>query len=267
MVRQTIVPLTLFLACSTVRADPKAQTAQAAQAKGRTLVERMVSKVGSMQKLHALRDVEYTYIYRRPDGAMDLSLERYRFDGELSWGRYIVHEVFVSPGVDGDVVQSFDGKTARVTVNGEPSEDPKERERAAFGRKTTYYWFAMMPKLLDPGTHHEHQGTRNVDGVEYDLVNVTFGKSVGETTDRYLLYVNPNTGLVDQFLFTVMDFNVTQPYLMKVEYDEVDGILLPARRRYVASDWEGKVASDKWVHEIMTGIRFDNGFSARDFAP
>lgn len=208
---------------------------------------------------------KYTYIYRRPDGTMDLSLERYRFDGELSWARYIIHEIFVSPDVEGDVIQGFDGKSSWVIIDGVPTEDPKVVRLAAFGRRTNYYWFAMMPKLLDPGVRHDYQGTRTVDGITYDLIHVTFDKSVGASTDRYLLYVNQKTGLVDRFLFTVVDLKMTKPYLMKVTNEEVDGLLLPTGRKYVPSAWDRKPAHQDWVNEIMVGIHFSNRFSVRDF--
>lgn len=66
---------------------------------------------------------------------------------------------------------------------------------------------------------------------------------------------------MDQFLFTVMDFGREEPLLMKVDYVEAEGLMLPAMRRYAPSNWEGEVADDAaWVLEICEEIRFDNGF-------
>ncbi len=234
--------------------------------RARQLVEAMVDKVGAMKELHRRRDVEYTYVYRRPTGQTDVSVERYVFDGELSWGRYVVHDV-LDPEASGEIIQGYVDGQAWVTVDGKPNQDAAAVARAAFVRPTNYYWFAMMPKLLDPGVKLEHLGGQTVDGVAYDRVNVTFSNSKKEKTDRYLLYINPKTKLVDRFLFTVIDYGMTDPLLMTVEYEEIDGLLLPTRRRYApAKDWNGEVEKEAWVEETMLTIRFNNGFPRAAFA-
>jgi hypothetical protein len=43
-----------------------------------------------MEKLRTFRDVEYKYTYRdKKTGKADISIERYVFDGELSWAKYL----------------------------------------------------------------------------------------------------------------------------------------------------------------------------------
>jgi hypothetical protein len=59
-------------------------------AKARTLIETMSRTVGGMEKLRTFRDVEYKYTYRdKKTGKADISIERYVFDGELSWAKYL----------------------------------------------------------------------------------------------------------------------------------------------------------------------------------
>lgn len=210
------------------------------------------------------KDVQYTYLYRS-QGKLDLSVERYRFDGELSYARYIVHEVFVAPDAEGDVIQAYDGETTRVSVAGRVIRDPKQLQLARFLRSTNFYWFAMMHKLRDPGVRHRYKGTKKMGDAVYDLLEVTFEGSDEDTADTYLLYINPETHLVDQFLFTVVALGKTKPFLMKVQYDDFGSIKLPTRRKYAPSDWDGRVNSKEWVHEVMTGLHFDNGFKRKDF--
>ena len=112
---------------------------------------------------------------------------------------------------------------------------------------------------------YEYNGSKNVDGTEYDLVKISFGEGVGDAQDTYLLYINPETKLIDQFLFTVMDFGLETPLLMKVEYEEVNGLKLPAKRKYVQADWDGVPQNDNWVAEISTNIKFNNGFDRSIF--
>ena len=151
-------------------------------------------------------------------------------------------------------------------MGGEKTTDEKKLKMADFLRKTNFYWFAMTFKLLDPGMRYTYEGRREVDGTAYELVKVGFEEGVGDVSDTYLLYINPNTWRVDRFLFTILDFGKTEPFLMEVEYGRIDGVLLPVKRRYVPSDWSGKVGRKaKWTDEVTAGVRFGNGFKSRLF--
>jgi hypothetical protein len=134
------------------------------------------------------------------------------------------------------VIQAYNGKDSWVTVDGKPISDPQAVKLADFSRKTNFYWFAMMFKLLDPGVTYKYEGTRNTEGKTYDLVRIGFEAGVGAVQDSYLLCLNRDTHLVDQFLFTVIDFGIKDPLLMKVTYKEVSGSKLPAYRIYIASN-------------------------------
>ncbi|MCG8608375.1 hypothetical protein MJD09_25735 [bacterium] len=231
----------------------------------KSYVETMVDAVGGRDKFYALRDVEYEYTYRSK-GKEDISIERYAFDGELSWAKFAKREAVLLPDVKGEIIQGYDGHVSWATLDGKLMEDPQALRLTDFLRKTNYYWFTMMFKLLDPGVNYAHKGTKTVDGIDYDLIEVTFNDGIGDAQDIYLLYINPETRLVDQFLFTVMDFGRKDPLLMKVEYEEVEGVKLPAKRRYVPANWEGVLAEDQeWTEEISTNIKFNNGFQKAMF--
>jgi len=233
----------------------------------KALVAKVVEEAGGVDALKKKADVEYTYLYRRGGtGALDVSVERYVFDGEKSWARYDVYES-LNPGGKGPVIQGYDGRSTWQTVAGVKSSDADSLKKADFLRKTNFYWFAMTFKLLDPGLQYEYAGRRKVGDIPYELVKVTFDAGVGDVSDTYLLYINPNTWRVDQFLFTVLDFGKTDPLLMMVEYERIDGVLLATKRRYTASDWSGQVTEDvKWTDEISIGVRFGNGFHESLFA-
>lgn len=70
---------------------------------------------------------------------------------------------------------------------------------------------------------------------------------------------------MDRFLFTVMDFNMTEPFMMTVEYKDINGVKLPAYRRYIKSNWNGEVSEENWTEEIMTDIKFGISFRKEDF--
>lgn len=228
----------------------------------RALIEDVVKAVGGKENFYALRDVEYQFtVLDHSDGKKDVSIERYIFDGQLSWGKWLVREKYAFPQLEGEIVSGYNGKESWATVNGQLMTDPQSHKLVDFTRKTCYYWFAMMYKLLDPGMIYTYKGARSVNGIEYDVVEITFEAGVGDVQDTYVLYINPQTHLVDQFLFTVLDFGITEPLMMKVEYEEVAGLRLPARKKYAPADWEGNIKQDVWVDEIAENIKFNNGFS------
>ncbi len=43
----------------------------------------------------------------------------------------------------------------------------------------------------------------------------------------FCLYLNKRTNLIDQFLFTVVDYRKTEPFLMEIEYENIEGLLTP----------------------------------------
>ncbi|MEM1108846.1 MAG: hypothetical protein AAGH99_09175 [Planctomycetota bacterium] len=239
-----------------------------ADAKADKLIQKVIAAVGSYADLQAKGDVQYNYVYRdNTTFTSDISTERYLFDGELSWAEYHVHDKFVFPGQDGPVVQGWDGENAWTTLAGQPVTDPEAVGLAAFLRKTNFYWFAMMQKLDDPGTIHKYKGTRDVHGTAYELIELSFDVPEGTEADTYLLYIHPETHRVDRFLFTVVDFGLTDPVLMEVDHQRFGDIVLPVTRRYTpALSWEGDVADDAvWIDEQMTDIEFGNGFTPGDF--
>ncbi|MFQ5754257.1 MAG: DUF6503 family protein, partial [bacterium] len=186
---------------------------------------------------------------------------RYVFDGELSWARFEKRERNAMPQIPGEMIQGYNGKESWMTIDGKLVEDdPRLAKFCDFLRKTNFYWFTMMFKLLDPGVQYEYKGKKNVDGIDYDLIGISFADGVGDAQDTYVLYINPQTKLVDQFLFTVMDFGVKDPLLMKVEYEEVEGLKLPTKRKYTRANWDGEPQSEEWNAEISTNIKFNNGF-------
>ena len=227
----------------------------------------MMKKTGDYNQLLAKKDVVYEYTYRTPDGKEDISTEKYTFANEKSLGEYMKHERTLAD-MEGKLVQGFDGENFWVSLDGKRTTDSTAVEGAQFTRKTNFFWFAMMQKMGDPGLIYEPKGEKIVDGQSYTIVRVSYESPDDTPKDIYELYVNQNTQLVDQFLFTVVDKGVTdQPLLMKVTYESFDGVMIPTYRKYTRSTWDGTVADDaKWTEEICKNIKFNQGVAASEFA-
>ena len=233
--------------------------------KGHELVYAMVQKVGNYHTLAQKKDVVYTYTYKTPDGKTDISTEKYIFDGELSYGLFTTHERNLAT-LEGQIEQGYNGEEFWLKHKGEIVSDSTYLKRVAFNRPTNFYWFAMFQKLLDPGVNYTYLGNETIDSTAYDVVKISFDSKPEKPTDIYQLYINKNTHLVDQFLFTVADFGKMEvPYLMQLKYEEIDGLLIPTKRKYKQSTWNAALSNEPWTHVTWTDISFNNGLSKADF--
>ncbi len=257
-----IIFSTLLTACGNKEAKTKETTKTAEvqtlefQNKGHELVYKMTQEAGSYEDLLKLKDIVFNYTYRTPDQNEDVSIESYIFNGELSHGSYLKHERTL-PNLKGKMQQGYNGKDFWVKIDGQEITDSSAIESVTFTRKTNFYWFAMMQKLLDPGINYDYLGQNTIEGKLYDIVKITFDTPDDVASDTYQLYINPETHLVDEFLFTVVSKNVTDPILMRVKYENVEGLLLTTYRKYTKSDWEANVLKDVWIEEITKDIKFN----------
>ena len=53
--------------------------------------------------------------------------------------------------------------------------------------------------------------------------------------------------------------------LMKVEYEEVEGILIPSKRRYKKSTWDAEVNDSPWINVTWSDIKFNNNLARSEF--
>ncbi|MWW26765.1 DUF6503 family protein [Algibacter lectus] len=242
--------------------DKAVEEKQKFQNQAHELVYQMTQKVGDYSKLASKKDVVYTYTYRIPDGKTDIITEKYIFNDELSYGAYQKHERTL-PDLEGLIEQGYDGNEFWIKLNGAPLNDAAALKKVAFNRPTNFYWFAMMQKLLDPGLQYEYVKELTINNTTYDVIKVSFNTS--KPSDIYQLYINKETKLVDQFLFTVMDFGRTEPMLMIMEYEQVEDLLIPTKRKYKKSNWDAEVTEEPWILVNWTDIKFNNGLTKADF--
>lgn len=232
--------------------------------KGYELVYQTSQKTGNYSQLISKKDVVYTYTYQTPDGKSDISTEKYIFNGELSYGLYKKHERTLANLV-GQIEQGYDGSEFWLKHNGKIVTDSVSLKRVAFNRPTNFYWFTMIQKLLDPGLNYEYIEEQTIGEIKYDIVKITFETKDNKPKDIYQIYINKETKLIDQFLFTVIDFGKTEPFLMEIKYETIEGLLIPTKRRYKNSNWDAKITDDPWILVNWSDIKFDNGLNKLDF--
>jgi len=124
-----------------------------------------------------------------------------------------------------------------------------------------------MQKLLDPGIKYEHLKEAVVDSTTYEVVDLTFDTPAGVASDTYRLYINKETKMIDQFLFTVVDKGVVEePLIMRNKYEQIEGVMIPTYRKYTRSNWDAEVLNDSWVEEISKDVKFNVGYGKEVFA-
>lgn len=233
------------------------------------LIQEMEEAVGGWNKLWDQKDVQFDYNYEYPGmDKKDVSVERYIFDGEHSWAKYSRHDINAMPGKEGEVVQSFVNNKTSCSMNGVAMEDPTVLGTTEFLRRANYFWFTMMYKLNNPGTIHEFLGTEEVNGIAYRKVKVSYeGEKTGkEKNDAYVLYINPDTKLVDQFFFSLPAMGVNQTAIkMEVVYEEINGLKLPTDRKIYMPGPDGKLATSPSLIQTSTNVSFNNGFTPKSF--
>lgn len=244
-------------------------SAMAQQPDPTQLITQMQEAMGGWDKLYALKDVEFTYDYYSPQqGVRDLSTERYIFEGEHSWAKYSTHQINVLPDQPGEAIQSLVNNQATISHQGKLLTDPQVLGGAEFLRRANYFWFVMFFKLKDPGTIHEYLGEEQVKETTYHKVRVTYnsGKTGKAQNDGYVLYIHPETHLVDQFYFSLPAMGMNDIAIkMKVEYETLQGVKLPLKRTIYMPGPDGKVSSEPSLIQTSTDITFSNGFTPEDF--
>ena len=223
---------------------------------------------GGVDKLKSLNDVEFDYHYLHPDGTKDVSKERYIFDDEVSWAKYDIHEINVSPDLEGNIVQYYNGKNIRVYNNGSALEDTNIVGTGQFLRQANYMWFNMMFKLTDPGVICQYEGQDKIEGNEYDVVKMTYDPLVTgkEQNDIFVLYINPETRMVESFNFSLPAFGFEEPVLhAQLTYKEIDGIQVITRRIMTAPSPDGATMVPL-VDQQLKNIKFNNGFTSEQLS-
>ena len=213
--------------------------------KATQLLQEMVTAMGGIEKYRQLDDVTYDLTYRDMiSGKQDVTTEKYLYDGELSWATYHVHTKNVATDKEGPVIQAWNGKDTWIIVGGNFVPAPPVLRMTEFGRKTAFFWLNMMYKLLDPGTIHKALADRTFDNKTYQVVQVTYADNIGDAQDKFVLYINPDSKLVEHFIFsnTFMGPKVP-PRMMHVEFQEVGGLKFPKRQWYETVDWEGNLVA------------------------
>ena len=210
------------------------------------------------------KDVAYHYEYIVTNGKADISTERYIFNNEISYGSYTRHEINTLPTESGLVTHLFDGERTKVTLNDNPVVDERSVSIAQFVRRANYFWFVMPYKLNDPGTISTYLGKETHEGISYSKIKVTYDPEItGKAeNDIYILYINPETFLIDRFYFSLPFLGIKAPVIIaEYNYNKVEGQLLATERNYFLPNAQGAYDAVPSITQKLSQITFNNGFT------
>lgn len=155
-----------------------------------------------------------------------------------------LHRLEYTSREEGDayvVLQNLDSREGRAFKNGTAlagDELAKALEGAYAAWINDTYWLVMPYKLQDPGVTLTYAGREEVGGASYEKVQLSFD-GVGLTPgDRYWVYLNPETGLVDRWAYVLESFEEgREPTVWEwTDWKRYGDILLASGRAQVGSD-------------------------------
>lgn len=138
-------------------------------------------------------------------------------------------------GQDIEVIMNLNTKTGRAWRNGEEVADAAELVNTFGYRRfiNDTYWLLMGFKSFDPGVNRAYEGEKtDACGAMHDVVRFSF-ENVGLTPgDVYWMWVNRDTGLVDQWHMRLQGSKPEDeptPVLFH-DYRRIGGLLISTRR-------------------------------------
>ena len=146
---------------------------------------------------------------------------RYRLEGQDAEGKPFV------------VLMNVNTREGQAWVDGQRAgaEDEKKRVERAYGTWINdTYWLLMPYKLRDPGVTLGYDGEATEGGATYDKLALSFD-NVGLTPkDRYWVWVNRATKLVDRWDFVLKGEDVPPTTFHWKDWRTVGGVQLAAER-------------------------------------
>jgi hypothetical protein len=187
MLRRNVAGPLLIAILALAPVPARAQAAQTAD----SVLDRLTAALGGRQAWDNPHYIHFTFAGRRTHW-WDKWTGRHRVEGQTQDGKKYV------------VIENVNTKEGTAWLDGQKLEGDKAQEmlKNAYGAWVNdTYWLIEPYKLRDPGVNLSYAGEETIDGKTYDKLAVSFGQ-VGLTPgDRYWVYVNRSTGLVDRWAY------------------------------------------------------------------
>lgn len=215
-----------------------------------------------------------------------MSTQVYEVDATFNWNSFwLLMPMNAFPGNNGKALKlrfatnTFDGQLEYLegrkkgTIQGVQSWNGYKQERDSDYLKqhehdryiwglATYHYLLEAPIHLPDAEIIRYAGTKEMDGINYETVYITWGSEAPNNDyDRYLVYINPTTKHIDLMEVTINDFFVPMPKGMqhasvRIEREETSlGTLLPSK---ITIQLKSPKKPDNKVYNIkLSNYQFD----------
>jgi hypothetical protein len=191
------------------------------------VADEVMKALGGKQAWDKTRYLRFDFGFER-DGKLqtrahtwDKWTGRYRLEGQDQQGRPFV------------VLMNVNTRDGQAWVGGQRAageEEKKLLERAYGTWINDTYWLLMPYKLRDPGVTLGYEGETKEGGATYDKLVLTFD-NVGLTPkDKYWVWVNRDTRLVDRWDFVLKGEDVPPTTFLWTGWRDVGGVKLAGER-------------------------------------
>lgn len=258
----------VFLLFGCLQDSTKPKTSSVPISEASKLINEMNDSLGGLENYRNLKDVTFSLTYRDTlKKVQDVSTEKFLYEGELSWATYTEHTKNVFPESKNPVIQACNGREAWVITDGNFIPAPPAKKMAKFARNTSFFWFNMMYKMSDSGTIHKILPDRTFGGKEYNIVEVSYEENLGDAQDKFVLYLNKETKLVDHFIFSNMFFGPdVPPRMMHVDYETYHGLKFPKKLSYEMCNWEGNLKTGPMrAEKLFSNVEFNTDITKEQF--
>lgn len=175
----------LLLICGLVLAALPA----AAQPTADQIAGQVLEALGGKEAWDQTRFIRFSFAGRRTHH-WDKWTGRHRLEGQTPEGKPYV------------VLSNLNTKEGGAWIDGQKAEGDQKKEwleRAYGAWINDTYWLLMPYKLRDPGVRLSLAGEEKQDGKTWDKLLLSFDKVGLTPKDRYWVYVNRESGLVDRW--------------------------------------------------------------------
>ena len=212
-----------------------------------------------------------SYVWEYANKGADLHFASFLVVGNRTRRAY--HDLLRTGGYETprpvDARFAWDG--TRAWIAPDSIQQPNPRFWALSG-----FYFQQIPFVLaDPGLNYAVLPDDTIEGEPHDMVQVTFGQSVGDTPgDTYTLYLDKASGQVDAIRYTVSfgrdvepGADLSETFFDYQDYVTVDGLTVPTRfEGYSYSDAEGPGSTmQSWAR--ADSISYRRPFDASQLEP
>ncbi len=192
------------------------------------LAEATLQAMGGKPAWDAARHICFTFAARRAH-CWDRNTGRHRLEGQSAEGKTFV------------VLSNINTREGSAYLDGQPltgEQGTQYVEGAYQAWVNDTYWLLAPFKLQDPGVNLTYEGSEELDGVRYEKLGMTFN-NVGLTPgDRYWVYINPISGLVERWAYVLQnqDPNTQPTHWLWQGWQKYGSIMLAPTRAQVGAD-------------------------------